>query len=426
MILLVQATLLVAHYPMHVPAELPLDLLVEENAMVYTERGIESSVPPTEEPCRGSVTMIIRSAWWSRSSSRRIWFAFCCLGVFLVLSSLYLSLDGYSVQTTVFLSVDPCLSASERSALLERELNILQGEELRGAVAKSLGRSFAGDWTAGLRHILTWPERAATFGDQVGQELCVFPRVSVAPTVSGSGASVRLAVEGEDPEELKKALSEYVRQYVAHQRSAGPTADPSGGSSDPGKAACPHPTDTIREITSRIGKIRLTENQCELSLGLLDSTKGTFRGFIPACDVAGMPALKQFQDRIVELEIKTREMAVHFTSQSRELKSLELQIRGVRNAMKDYISAQLQFLRRDRENLLAQQAELMHNQCSQKKPGVPAKWSVPYEGRKDIFSVTSSIQVRADEPAIIRRPLLADLEGIKATLEEALGLKTSG
>jgi hypothetical protein len=403
-----------------------LDLYVEENAMAPTERGIESPVPQPEEACRGSVTMMIRSVCRSRSISRRVWLAFCGLAILLLFSSVYLALDGYSVQTTVFLTVDPSLNARERSKILEREVHLLEGKELRRAVAKGLGRSFVGNWSAGLRHLLAWPERPATFGDPASPQSCAVPQVSVAPIVSGSGASVRLTMKGKDPEALKTALSEYVRQYVAYQRPAGPTADPSSRTNDAGKAACPYPADAIRQITSRMGKIRLSENQCELALGLLDSTKGTFRGFIPACDAAGMPALKKFQDRIVELEIKSREMAVQFTSRSTELKSLELRIEGVRNAMKDYIMAQLQFLRRDRENLLAQQAELMHNQCSQRRPGVPAKWSVPHEGPNGTFSVTRNLQVRAEEPAVVRAPFLANLEKIEAALGKAVGREISG
>ena len=356
---------------------------------------------------------------WGQSKPSQVWWVF--LGLTLVLlGTACLSLDDYSVKTTVRLNFDRSLGQAERSALLDQEVGLLRSEELRNSVANSLGRTLAGDWKKGIEHILAWPERPATFGLQSATEWWHTPQVSVVPAVTATGASVTLAVSGEDPERLRKTLSEYVRQYVDYKRSPGPTAGPGC----PTGIAAKMPiisNDAIKEITGRIGKIRITENQCELALGMLDATKGTFRGFIPSCDLAGMPALKQFQDRIVELAIKARELRVRFTPQSREIQDLEVQIQGIRDAMKEYIAAQLQFLKKNRENLLAQKAEMLHRQCAEGKPLSPANWQFPGRTTGNPFPVTRGLRVQVDEPAISERPLLlTGLAKIKSALESVL------
>lgn len=387
-------------------------------------KGIEptnpNADPNSEEPCEE----LSSGAGIPKGSPRRRWRVFGCVALLLLLGAFFLSWPPYTAQTTVLLTLDRSLGEAERSAILDRELHILQSEELRRTVARSLGVRSVGNWTSGLGSAFSWPERPATFGDLPGQDWRLDERVTVAPTLCGSGVLVKVTASGSNPDDLKKVIGEYVSHYVDYRRSSGPSA---GGESRDGSQCSTLPLDdSIREITARIERMRLTENQCELALGFLDTKSGgNFRGFIPSSDTVGLPALKLFQDRIVELEIKSRELAVHFTPQSSERKTIELQISGIRKAMKEYLAAQVQFLRRNRESLMAQKAEMLHNRCSiSMEPARPASWQVPNEGQNRTYSVVPGLQVRADEPSISCRPVIAHLEALKAAVLARLQLDT--
>lgn len=400
------------------------DLNVEEKEMSGDATAIEpknpNADPNSEEPREENSS----GAGIQKSSPRRGWRFFWCMALLLLSGAFYLSWPPYTAHTTVLLTLDRSLGEAERSAILDRELHILQSEELRRAVARSLSVKSVGNWPSGLGSVFSWPERPATFGDLPGQDWRLDERVTVIPTLSGSGALVKVTASGSNPDDLKKAIGEYVSQYVDYRRSSGPTArgEPRDGSQCSGVPL----DDSIREITSRIERMRLTENQCELALGFLDNKSGgNFRSFIPSSDTVGLPALKLFQDRIVELEIKSRELAVHFTPQSSERKTIELQITGIRKAMKEYLAAQVQFLRRNRESLMAQKAEMLHNRCaSSKEPARPASWEVQNEGTNRTYSVVPGLQVRVDEPSVSCRPVIAHLEALKAALLARLQLDT--
>jgi hypothetical protein len=120
--------------------------------------------------------------------------------------------------------------------------------------------------------------------------------------------------------------------------------------------------------------------------------------------------LTHFQDKIVQLEIKKRALATQYMPGSREIVVVDLEIQGVRSAMRECLAEHLQFLNKEREQLLAQKDESYHN-------GIPVVGSdqVPIKercgiqpSRGDSWLVPrDGLYVLRETPVIAQRPLLA-------------------
>jgi len=111
-------------------------------------------------------------------------------------------------------------------------------------------------------------------------------------------------------------------------------------------------------IAQRLQKIELQLRECELILQLLDSRKGVFGGFVPDNNITGISSLANFQEKIVQLEIDKRALGVRFTPNSREIRAIDIEIQGIKSAMRECIEANLRFFQKGRERLLAQKAML--------------------------------------------------------------------
>lgn len=111
-------------------------------------------------------------------------------------------------------------------------------------------------------------------------------------------------------------------------------------------------------ISRRLQKIELQLHECELVLKLLDSGKGVFSGFVPDNNITGISSLVRFQERIVQLEINKRALAVRFTPNSKEIQAIDVEIQGIKSAMRECVAANIRFFQKGRERLLAEKAGL--------------------------------------------------------------------
>ena len=76
--------------------------------------------------------------------------------------------------------------------------------------------------------------------------------------------------------------------------------------------------------------------------------------------------LARFQDKIIQLEIERGSLEARFTPQSREIKSIDFQIEGVKGLLSQYLTEQMNYLKKDKEMFVTQKTEL--EQSSQRKP----------------------------------------------------------
>jgi len=105
-------------------------------------------------------------------------------------------------------------------------------------------------------------------------------------------------------------------------------------------------------VSRRLQEIELRVRECELIIQLLDSGKGAFSGFVPENNITGISSLARFQEKIVQLEINKQALAVRFAPTSKEIQSIDLEIQGVKKAMRDCVEANLRFFQKGREQLL--------------------------------------------------------------------------
>jgi hypothetical protein len=115
---------------------------------------------------------------------------------------------------------------------------------------------------------------------------------------------------------------------------------------------------TSGSVSQRLQKIELQLRECELVLQLLDSGKGVFSGFVPDNNVTGISSLVRFQERIVQLEINKRALAVRFTPSSQEIQAIDVEIQGIKSAMRECVAANIRFFQKGRERLLAEKPGL--------------------------------------------------------------------
>ncbi|MGO9120030.1 MAG: hypothetical protein ACLQPD_20750 [Desulfomonilaceae bacterium] len=131
----------------------------------------------------------------------------------------------------------------------------------------------------------------------------------------------------------------------------------------PGNAAAEHSPSAMPQGSSmistalasrRLQEIELRLRECELIIQLLDSGKGAFSGFVPENNITGISSLARFQEKIVQLEINKQALAVRFAPTSKEIQAIDLEIQGVKAAMRDCVEANLRFFQKGRQQLLDQ------------------------------------------------------------------------
>lgn len=114
----------------------------------------------------------------------------------------------------------------------------------------------------------------------------------------------------------------------------------------------------LKEITRRLDEAHILREHHELALKLIDSGQGVFRGFSPVADSGLRSPVQRFQDRIIQLEIEKQGLLVKFSPQSSEIRSMDMEIAGVRNAMRQCLIESLAFVRTDIEGLASRKCEL--------------------------------------------------------------------
>jgi hypothetical protein len=150
---------------------------------------------------------------------------------------------------------------------------------------------------------------------------------------------------------------------------------------------------TLEALSKQLQKIETQHRECEVVLRLLNSEAGTFAGFVPEDNLTGVSYLARFQEKVVQLEINKRALAVKFTPGSREILAIDLEIQGIKAAMRECVEANLRFLKKDKEALLAHKAQLEGTKGPVGTGGAAAKprLSDQSDAERSWFSVSGGI-----------------------------------
>jgi hypothetical protein len=247
--------------------------------------------------------------------------------------------------------------------------------------------------------------------------------LSITQETSGPRATVNLKLKGKEPEAVKQLLDTYVTQYADYRREI---EAESKELSEP-RAAEENlvvPDKEIRLLVDQLSVLERQERNCTLALALIDSGKGVFSGFVPGNDLTGIPVLAKFQEKIVELEISKKSLLVRFTPKSREIMSVDQEIKGIKAAMREYIEAHLHFLRRGRLELAAQKQELEQKRepvRSRDEDSVQKRHSRANRDPRFLFAMQDGTQVFREGPTRVKKAILPEWHDVKMVLSTRVG-----
>ncbi len=336
-------------------------------------------------------------------------FVFCAAALAIV-SYICLS-DGYHVETKLlFFDRDPNSGDAAENAL-KKEVQIFKSSQISHLLACELydrepaclsGQCFLQTATDAR------PTRLSRFGSRAGLEKWLNREICISSQISGSTAKVRLGLRGDDPEFLRSVLDAYVCRYADYRRNLEAEACERLQQTQHQKQQAAE-SNLAATISSRLQKIALQERGCHLALQLIDSGKGAFSGFVSDPSLTGLPSLVPFQEKIVQLEIKKRSLATQFMPHSKELAAVDLEIQGMRSAMRECLVEHLHFLKKEKEQFLRHGKSLEHKAGSvaahDRAPGKEPcggasspqdRWLAPRDG----------LYVLREVPLVAKRPLL--------------------
>ncbi len=253
------------------------------------------------------------------------------------------------------------------------------------------------------------PTQLSRFGSPDDLEKWLNKEICISSQVSGATAKVLLRLRGDDPEFLRSVLDSYVCRYADYRRTL---EAQSRDRFQQTQYKDRHAIDSnlAATISSRLQKIELEERGCRLALQLINSGKGVFSGFVSDVSLTGLPSLAPFQEKIVQLEIKKRSLATQFMPHSKELAAVDLEIQGMRSAMRECLAEHLHFLKKEKEQFYSEEKTLQHKAGSVAAHGrAPTiepcggasspgdRWIAPRDG----------LYVLREAPFVAKRPLLA-------------------
>ena len=341
---------------------------------------------------------------------------------------LYLAFwDSYRVETRLLFFQGDNLAKDSSTSLLAGEVEMLKNPELMNLFAGNLYEQIAamppasrdeGTFTAEIptpAHLHKALVR--DFASSAELTRWLQKTLSVKSETSNGVAMVTLSLPGDNPELLKAVLDAYVDRYAKHRlmlvAQAGNQARQ--GSTDPVMTHGPH---LPAQVSEQLQRIELQQHGCELALKLIDQGRGVFSGFVPDANFAGTSSVGQFQEKIVQLEIKKKALEVQFTPNSREIRAVDLEIQGVKEVMRECLVGHLEFLRTGKQQILAQ-----HHQAEPRKIPTSGRDQTGEKGSESEglakpntwFLIRDGLYMLRDRPQVSNEPLLVRAGHFKGT-----------
>lgn len=338
------------------------------------------------------------------------------VGLFLA----YLYWEPYYVETKVLFIDSGTASRAEGKSWrsVEREVELLKNSEIMEFLAGDTYHRVYGARPGQDAKNQGWPEfTSADWVPADGQKLSESPaefarwlqkELSFRSEISGGVGKVTLRLTGGQPAFLEKVMAAYVAGYADHRRML----ESKGQAASPGSAESESPKNENRPsnpLAEQLQKIEMQQRGCQLALQFLDKGTGAFSGFVPDGQVTGISSLVQFQDRIVQLEIKKRSLEVQFTPESREIRSLDLEIQGLRRAMRECLVEQVAFLKKGRDQLLARldRVEKTRGQAVNEGPALGKSLiKADVSGGQAWFAIGEGLFMLRDKPSVTKKPLI--------------------
>lgn len=247
--------------------------------------------------------------------------------------------------------------------------------------------------------------------------------ITFEPDFYGGQNGVAIKLTGPDPKLLKGVLLDYISSYVDLRRIVAARSKEKEKPYSPSVSEVAENSSKLKSfenLNERIKKLDLLLNDYELAMKLLDSNNGSISSISIDPNSPIFSTVARFQDKIIQLEIERGSLETRFTPQSREIKSIDFQIDGVKGLMRQYLSEQIKYLNNDKDMLIAQKKDFENN---------PQPKAEIAEGPKDIskssgmlasgakwYFLNDGISVINENPFVSSKPLLGRIYDFKDAL----------
>jgi flagellar motility protein MotE (MotC chaperone) len=252
--------------------------------------------------------------------------------------------------------------------------------------------------------------------------------IAFEPDFNNGQNRVALKLNGHDPSFLKGVLQDYVGSYVDLRRAINSRSKEKVESSAQKDGDTLAKEKSVRNVDERIEKLDALKYEYKLALKLMDSGSGSFAALSSDSNSGVSKTLSKFQDKIIQLEIERSSLEARYTPQSREIKSIDFQIQGVKGLMKQYLVEQIDYLKKDRDLLFAQKNELEGKTAETQLSAEPKNLGKPAgmlaTGAK-WYMLNDGLSVITETPFITSKPFLSKLADAKDAFVSSLFASTS-
>jgi hypothetical protein len=253
--------------------------------------------------------------------------------------------------------------------------------------------------------------------------------MSFDPDLANGQNRVAIRLAGPDPSLLKGVLQDYVGSYVDLRRVIDARAKEKTTVAMPQQIDNSVQERSIQRLDEKIKKLDELRYEYQLALNLMDSGGGSFSALALDSKSPASTTLTRFQDKIIQLEIERGALENRYTPQSREIKSVDFQIQGVKGLMKQYLVDQIEFVKKDKNLLIAQKNDLEGVTSDTRKSEKPrnlgrlsgllvngAKW----------YLLNDGLSVISEPPSITEKPFIAKLGEAKDAFVSSLFSPSAG
>lgn len=336
--------------------------------------------------------------------------------------------DPYTVETTVTYLYGNSNPDDPPALSLDEEIRILGSQEIVSGLARNLFHPAMGFSVsrqqlpffgqASMKDVLSHVSNNRWKFEDTNQFFEWFSeKLATSPNSSKRASEVTLSLSGDDPDFLKLLLKSHVRLYAEYRRALETRRRTDFRQIAVNRRPACAP-ERVLSLDRQLEKFEIQERGCQLALKLLAGNRGVFSGFVPGASLVGIPAVARFQEKIVDLEIEKRALAVKFTPKSPEIRKVGMQIRGIKTAMKECLVEHVRYLKTGRQELADLKERFRSNQGPVAKTsglsGGRSSGQLPNGGRW--FLIRDGLYMLHDKPVVEEHPLLVKAEACKKTL----------
>ncbi|MGP8284210.1 MAG: hypothetical protein ACLQT6_16040 [Desulfomonilaceae bacterium] len=252
--------------------------------------------------------------------------------------------------------------------------------------------------------------------------------IAFEPDFNSGQNRIALKLTGHDPSFLKGVLQDYVGSYVDLRHAIDSRSKEKVQTATQQSAENSAKEKSAQNMDERLKKLDALKYEYKLALKLMESGSGSFAALSSDTNNGVSKTLSKFQDKIIQLEIERSSLETRYTPQSREIKSIDFQIQGVKGLMKQYLVEQIDYLKKDRDLLVAQKNELEGKTTETQLSAEPKNLGKPAgmlaTGAK-WYMLNDGLSVITESPFITSKPFLAKLADAKDAFVSSLFASTA-